>query len=56
MNITIQDARALAAALTTGANVAEKAGQTDFDLTGTLAEQATEALAGAKQAIDQASQ
>ena len=56
MLITIADARALAAVLTTGANLAEQAGQTDFDLTDTLAEQATEALAGAKQAIDQASQ
>ena len=56
MKIAVDDARALAATLTAGADQAEQAGQPDFDLTSTLAEQATEALAGAKQAIDQASQ
>ena len=56
MLIAITDARALAAALTAGADQAEQAGQLSFDLTSTLAEQATQALAGAKAAIDQAAQ
>jgi hypothetical protein len=56
MKIKIADARAMAATLTAGASQAEQAGQPDFDLTSALEEQAAQALAGAKQAIDQASQ
>jgi|HubBroStandDraft_5_1064220.scaffolds.fasta_scaffold420482_2 hypothetical protein len=56
MKIAIADARALAASLIAGAAVAEQAGKQDFDLTSTLEEQAAQALAGAKEAIDQASQ
>lgn len=44
MMISIEDARAFAEVLTSGADKAEKAGQTEFDLTGSLSASAKEAL------------
>lgn len=54
MKITNADARALAGALNAGADKAEAAGQTDFDLISSVQEAASESLAELAAAIKNA--
>jgi hypothetical protein len=52
--ISVADARSFAALLTSGADAAEAAGQTEFDLTGAAEAQFQSALSEAQAAINAA--
>lgn len=50
--ISVTDARSFASLLINGSNAAERAGQTDFDITDAVEEKFAEAKAAAQAAID----
>lgn len=52
--ISVTDARSFATLLTNGANAAEHAGETDFDITDAVEEKFAEAKAAAQAAVDAA--